>query len=254
MPTMKSLNTKVLVFASLLVLAVLGCVPAFSRQATSRQAEPTVRLEDNSDWWSLTKDDASDEPVEFQERELPRKNFQILGIDLDEGLLEHAKRKLGTAAIVERGDASTGRDQLCYVSKGEGPATYLIFETGEVNDAFYLFNGGAPWNGNDKCLAAKAVSSESSTASGLHLGLTPSQVIAILGRPTNRRKREMDYYVHARKKTSAAELKEWRKRQPELSDKEFMDDYEFYDLSVGIVLKFRKSRLTYISISKSATY
>lgn len=236
------------------VLAAFGCVPAFSQQVTSKPAQPTIRLEDNSDWWSLTKESASDEAIESQERELPSSNFRILGIDLDKGLKDRAMEKLGITTIVERGDASTGRYQLCYVSSDGTPKIYLIFETGEVNDAFYLFRGGTSWNGKDECSATKVVSSGLSTASGLHLGLTPSQVIAILGRPTNRRKGELGYAVHTRKKTSAAELKEWRKQQPELSDKEFKANYEFYDLSVGIVLKFVNSKLTYISISKSATY
>jgi hypothetical protein len=236
------------------VLAALGCAPAFSQQATSKQTQPTVHLGDNSDWWSLTKENASDEAIEFQERDLPRSNFRILEIDLGNGLLDRAMQKLGVATTVERGDASTGRHQLCYVSSGQALKTYVIFETGEVNDAFYLFKGGAPWNGEDECLATKLVSIRSSTASGLHLGLTPSQVVAILGRPTRRNKGELGYAVHARKKTSPAELKEWRKQQSQMSDREFTDNYEFYDLSVGIVLKFVNSKLTYISISKSATY
>ena len=236
------------------VLAALGCAPAFSQQATSKQTQPTVRLEDNSDWWSLTKENASDVAIVFQERDLPRSNFRILGIDLGTGLIDRAIQKLGVATTVERGDASTGRHQLCYVSSDETSKAYLIFETGEVNDAFYLFRGGTPWNGKDECSATKVVSSGLSTASGLHLGLTPSQVIAILGRPTNRRKGELGYAVHTRKKTPAAELNEWRKQQPQMSDKEFKVNYEFYDLSVGIVLKFVNSKLTYISISKLATY
>jgi hypothetical protein len=246
--------SKLLSSAFIVLLAAFGCVPAFSQQAMSKQTQPTVRLEDNSDWWSLTKENASDVAIEFQERDLPRSNFRILGIDLDKGLMDRAKEKLGVATIVERGDASTGRYQLCYMSSDDISKTYLIFETGEVNDAFYLFRGGTPWNGNDECSATKVVSSRLSTASGLHLGLTPSQVIAILGRPTNRRKGELGYAAHTRKKTSAAELNEWRKQQPQMSDKEFKANYEFYDLSVGIVLKFVNSKLTYISISKSATY
>ena len=253
MTTVHRTTPKFLAIVSFLVFAATGCVPAFSWQTTTKQPHSTVRLEDNSDWWSLTRENASDEAIEFQERDLPPSNFRILGIDLDKGLIDRAKEKLGVVTTVERGDASTGRDQLCYVSSDEVSKTYLIFERGEVNDAFYLFRGGTPWNGKDECSAKKVVSSGLSTASGLHLGLTPSQVIAILGRPTNRRKGELGYAVHTRKKTPAAELNEWRKQQPQMSDKEFKANYEFYDLSVGIVLKFVNSKLTYISISKSAT-
>jgi hypothetical protein len=254
MTTNKSISAKFLVFASILVHAVLGCVPAFSWQTTSKQPRSTIHLRDNSDWWSLIKDDPSDGAIKFQEREVPRSNFQILGIDLGERLLERATRKLGEVTTVERGDASTGRHQVCYVSSGESRNTYLIFETGEVNDTFYLFNDGDQWKGNEKCLTTKVVTSKSSTASGLQLGLAPDQVIAILGEPTIRRENELSYYLHTRKKTSEADLKRMRQQNREMSDKEFISNYGFYDLSAEIVLKFKDSKLAYLGVSKLETY
>jgi hypothetical protein len=248
----KDKHAKFLVFASILVLAPFGCLPTFSRQTTSKQPPPTIRLEDNSDWWSLK--DADAERITFQERELPRGNFQILGINLDESLFRSAVRKLGRATTVERGDASTGRDQLCYVSIGELTKTYLIFETGEVNDSFYLFSAGPEWNGDEKCVATKVVSSEASTTSGLHLGLTPSQVIAILGEPSIHRKDQLSYYLHARKKTSEADFKRVREQHREMSDKEFTDNYGFYDLTAMIVMRFKDSKLNYLGVSELQTY
>jgi hypothetical protein len=238
----------------ILVLGAFGCVPTFSSQTTSKREQPTIHLRDNSDWWSLTKDDPPDEAIKFQERELPHSNFQILGIDLDEGLMDRAMEKLGVATTVERGDASTGRHQLCYVSAGETANIYLIFETGEVKDSFYLFSGGTEWNGNEKCFATKNVSSKSSTGSGLILGLAPSEVIAILGEPSVHRKDELSYYLHTRKKTSHADLKRLRQEHREMSDKEFGGNYGFYDLSAEIVLKFKNSKLAYLAVSKIETY
>jgi hypothetical protein len=164
-----------LAIASFLVFAAIGCVSAFAWQTESKQPPSTVHLGDNSDWWSLTREDTDAEHITFQERELSRGNFQILGVSLDEGLLRRAEEKFGNATTVERGDASTGRAQLCYVSTGEVTSTYLIFETGEVNNTFYLFSAGPAWNGNDKCVATKVAIIGASTISGLHLGLTPSQ-------------------------------------------------------------------------------
>src|ERR1700686_984906 len=254
MTTVHRTTPKFFAILSFLVFGVIGCVPAFSWQTTSKQQQSTIHLRDNSDWWSLTKDGAPDEVIKFQERELPRGNFRILAIDLDEGLMDRAIGKLGVATTVERGDASTGRHQVCYVSVGETTNTYLIFETGEVNDAFYLFSGGTQWSGNEKCFATKNVTSKASTGSGLILGLAPPQVVALLGEPSIRRKDELSYYLHTRKKTSQADLKRLRQEHHEMSDKEFSDNYAFYDLTAEIVLKFKDSKLAYLAVSKLETY
>ncbi len=254
MITINRISAKFLVIASILFLAVFGCVPMFSKQTTTKQPQSTVRLEDNSDWWSLTRENADEERVTYQGRELSRSNFQILGISLDEDLFRRAVGKLGRATSVERGDASSGRHQLCYVSIGEATKTYLIFESGEVNDTFYLFSDGTVWNGNEKCSTTKVVSSKSSTGSGLQLGLAPSQVIAILGKPSSHRKDELGYYLHARKRTSEADLKRLRQQEREMSDKEFTDNYAFYDLTAVIVLKFKDSKLAYLAVSRLGTY
>jgi hypothetical protein len=248
------ISAKFLVIASILVLPIYGYVPTFSKQTTTKQPHSNVRLEDNSDWWSLTKENDDEERVTFQERELSRGNFQILGVSLDEDLFRRAVGKLGRATPVERGDASTGRRQLCYVSIGEATKTYLIFESGEVNGSFYLFSAGPAWNGNEKCVATKVVTSETSTTSGLHLGLTPSQVIVILGKPSSHSRDELSYYLHTRKKTSEAGLKRLRQQQREMSDKEFSDNYAFYDLTAVIVLKFKDSKLAYLVVSRLGTY
>lgn len=234
-------------------LAAVGCVPAFCWQTTSKQPHSTVHLGDNSDWWSLTREDTDAEHITFQERELSRGNFQIFGVHLEEGVFRHAQEKFGMARTVERGDASTARAQLCYVSIGEAN-TYLIFETGEVNNSFYLFNAGPAWNGSDKCIATKVAIMGASTISGLHLGLTPSDVIAILGKPSIRREDRLSYYLHARKKTSEADLKRIRQQHHEMSDKEFTDNYAFYDLTAMIVVRFKDSKLNYLAVSELETF
>ncbi len=245
---------KVFLFCTLCTFALTLLPKMNSSQTTVGQKQATVHLEDNSDWWSLTREDADAERITFQERELPRTNFQILGLNLDERLMDRAMGKLGVATAVERGDASTARHQLCYVSIGEVTNTYLIFETGEVNYTFYLFSRGSAWNGNEKCFATKALSSKSSTASRLRLGLAPDQVIAILGEPSIRRKDELSYYLHTRKKTSEADLERMRQQNHEMSDKEFISNYGFYDLTAQIVLKFKDSKLAYLAVSKLETY
>ena len=77
-----------------------------------------------------------------QSREPSPSNFQILGLNLDDDIFSEAAAKLGKAPVVERGDASTGRSQVCYISPEERGTVHLVFEKGEVNEVFYLFVGG----------------------------------------------------------------------------------------------------------------
>lgn len=152
--------------------------------AAAQQSGAEERIDNDSDWWSVLR--GPDENIKFQKREINGCNFQILGIALGEQLFPKAMAKFGKALTVSRGDASTGRDQLCYVSGSGKDKVYLIFETGEVNYTFYLFRDGEPWSGMDRCVASRLVSSQISTASGLHPGQTEPEVTAILGKPNSR--------------------------------------------------------------------
>lgn len=214
-----------------------------------------TRQEDNSDWWSSYSPSQPEEGMKVitQEREIAPSNFQVLGIALDEAMFGHAAAKLGEATDIERGDASTGRHQVCYVSAQGSEKVYLIFERGEVDFNFYLFTGGPSWHGFDFCVSSSLVSRSTSTASGLHLGLTPSQAIAILGQPSYRRPNELIYSLHMRKKLSPELRKALRRQHPELSDQEFTEEFGEYDLGVGADLRFVSSRLTYLTIGKSET-
>ncbi len=135
-----------------------------------RQNPRSSAYPDNSDWWSGLNSSGSDEVVNIQERELPPATFRILGIGLSEEMFRRTAAKLGKTQIIERGDASTGRSQACYVSSKGSPKTFLIFEQGEVDFGFYLFSDSRPWNGMDRCTPSAFVSDEISIASGLHLG------------------------------------------------------------------------------------
>jgi hypothetical protein len=214
------------------------------------QTTDTVRLHDNSDWWSETRNPDSDGDVKTEKRELARTNFQVLGINLGETMFSRAAAQFGKATTVERGDASTGRQQVCYASSGAQDRVHLIFEQGEVGYTLYVFADGPTWEGADRCFVSKAISRSLATASGLRLGMTPAQVIAILGKPTKWRENQLIYSFLVRKKTSPKDLKEARERNPDMSEKDFQANHGYYDLGTGVVAKFVNSRLTYLAVSK----
>src|SRR5215813_7121718 len=97
-------------FDTLFLLCLLGSLHSITQ--TARQ--PGYR-EDNSDWWSQLRSGSDSGNIPVLTKDSPASNFEILGVDLsDDDPLAQAMTKLGTAQLVERGDASTGREQICY--------------------------------------------------------------------------------------------------------------------------------------------
>lgn len=103
----------------LFFFADIFCLPTASwcQQQTLESQAQTFPRGNDSDWWSITKGSQSFEGAKEQNRQISDKHFQILGVELDEGLLEDAGGKLGRAMVIRRGDGGDSRAQLCYVSK-----------------------------------------------------------------------------------------------------------------------------------------
>src|SRR5215470_11045776 len=116
-------------FSTRHLLRVLSTIPILSGYffvvpATGQQR--AVRL-DSSDWWSYTRQEElpyqePTSPIHFQSREPAESNFQIAGIALDDPRHDFSiiRAKFGEATEVERGDAASGRNQICYVSTSSG--------------------------------------------------------------------------------------------------------------------------------------
>jgi hypothetical protein len=217
-----------------------------------------VRL-DSSDWWSYTRLEEApyrepQQPIHFQSREPAEKNFQIAGITL--GAPRHdfseIRSKFGEGIEVERGDAASGRNQICYMSASG--SVHLIFEFGEINSVLYLFEGGPKWNGSELCTRSNAVSANNSTTSGLRLGMGPEQVKNILGDPSIATPKKLVYYFDYKKKTTPETLAQLRKSSPDMSDEEFGRNFEYADGEAYIEARFASGKLNYLAISVSETY
>jgi hypothetical protein len=219
--------------------------------AATVQTVPPGYTRDNSDWWSLTR---TDDEVVPQEGDLQDSNFQILGFKLNDETFGKAKAKLGKATVVERGDASAGRSQICYSSPGKKSKTYLIFEKGEVNDAFYLFNVGPDWKGSEQCSESNLVTANLSTDSGLHLGQTSAQVRAVLGKPSFASDDKIVYFFSVEKKTPAADFETLKKQNPQMTQDELHRNYDSYTLGVYIQARFLSDKLVYLGVSKTESY
>jgi|SRR5579871_3277350 len=237
-----------------IILIILAVVTAIAMSATAQKADAQTTYSDSPEWWASASALTPELWNTAQHRDVLRSNFTILGVHLDDAVLEKAATRLGAAAIVASGDASTAQAEACYVSKPDEGNVHLVFARGEIDQRFTLFVGGPDWDTSTKCVATELISRNVTTASGIHLGQTPAQVVAILGRP-NKQTKDMLIYVFAlRKRTDPAKLRKGLKANTQMSDADFHANYDFYDWNASFVARFVDSRLVYFSAATQESY
>lgn len=210
--------------------------------------------------------DDSGRRVRVQNREVAGTNFQISGVDLafKGEFFPQTFTLMGKFNTVASGDAASSLEEACYRSEGENDHTYLIFGEGEVDRSFTLSSDSSVWKWKTPCMRSQKVSRDLATVSGLHLGMTQEQVIAILGLPTSHRRNVEDgrddfaYELDAKKRMTSRELAPYLqdalKLHPNLNQKTWIENYGYYDLSVSIRAKFRNDSLTYLMVLWSEQY
>ena len=214
----------------------------------SLAAAQTVRLEDSSDWWSISSGNLQLPNSQGGKEEIGTENFEIFGARLGEHSFEDLAAKLGTVTVIARGDGETGRHQACYVFSNSTSTTHLILESSEEGWLFYLFSAGSEWKGSQYC-ATVAEMSSISTQSGLRLGITVRQLEKILGKPDVVHGDTVFYSRAFQRKLSRAQFERQRKQYPKvLTDKEAHEKLDYYAVDQYIVAKFAKSRLAYLAV------
>lgn len=212
-----------------------------------------MRLRDQTDWWSISNESFRQANVKAKNENIVAGTFEIAGVDLGSDQFRKLATKMGKAPIIERGDASTGRQQVCYIA-ADGPVKiYLIFEFGEDDSAFYLFSDGGDWIGQRLCVRIRQVSMSLGTSSGLRLGLTRAEVEAILGKADAAFGDRSVYSREVQKKTTPAEFEKLREEYPEpLSDKVAHEEFDFHPIDMYVEARFGKSGMSYPAVSQSS--
>jgi hypothetical protein len=216
---------------------------------------PDNYIPDSSDWWSLIRrEGVPDELVQIKEgnKKIYDANFEIAGVALGDNQFKELAKKFGKADEITRGDAASGRNQVCYESLEGSPTVRLIFEFGEGEAAnFYLFEGGKSWNGSKSCLKSKLITKNLETRSGLRLGLNRPKVEAILGPPDAVRGDRIIYSRITRRRTTQKEFEEMRKYYPgKLNDQDAHEYFDFIEEHSFIEIHFENSRLIYLAASR----
>jgi hypothetical protein len=223
------------------------------------QEKPQIAPAQKSD--SFAEDD-NGRKIRVQHGELAKQNFQIAGIDLAHfgGPLKQAARILGPVETRATGDAASADERACYRPENKNDNTRLYFHEGEVAFWFVLSSGTPASERGDLCRPTSRVTGDTATSSGLHLGQTEEQVIAILGLPTRRSHNAktgsdfMAYEFETKKKVSDQEVALAHKRYPLLNEEQLMEsDYGYYDLEESIEATFSGNVLTKLRVNQVAT-
>ncbi|HWH58933.1 MAG TPA: hypothetical protein VN682_14985 [Terriglobales bacterium] len=220
----------------------------------SQDTNTTVRLADRTDWWSVLNENFEWPNNKPKGDELAAANFEIAGLNLEgDTPFRNLREKLGWTISALRSKGNNGREQFCYVF-GQNPSVRLVFEHGESNESFYLFTEGQPWNGQALCAGSTQLKPSLRTKSGLGLGISPTEVEQVLGKPDFSFPNRFIYYRDIEKHTPDDKLAQLRSEHSDLTDKEFHDSYDSYDLELYIEVRFTDGKLTYLAVSKGESY
>ncbi len=235
-------------------LAALIFIFSVASLVAAQDTRNTVRLADRTDWWSVLNENfewPNDKP---KGDEFSSANFEIAGIDLEKDEpFRHLRDGLGRAVSAIRSKGNNGREQICYTSS-RGATVRLIFENGETNQAFYLFFDGQPWNGQALCAESAQVTAALRTKSGLGLGISPTEVEQVLGKPDFSTPNRFVYYRDIERHTPQDKLSQLRTEHSDLADQEFHDSYDSYDLELYIEVRFTEGKVTYLAVSRGENY
>ena len=220
----------------------------------AQDTSSSVRLGDRSDWWSVLNENFEWPNNKAKGDELAPANFEIAGVNLEaDAPFRNLRERFGWAISAIRSKGNNAREQFCYVF-GQSASGRLVFEHGESNQSFYLFNEGQPWNGQALCAGSTQLTPALRTKSGLGLGISPAQVEQVLGKPDFTSPNRFVYYRDIEKHTPDDKLAQLRTEHSDLADKDFHDNYDSYDLELYIEVRFTDGKLTYLAVSKGESY
>jgi hypothetical protein len=119
---------------------------------------------------------------------LSRSHLELMGFTLEKSTLADVDRKLGPSSPGSCSREADASKMICYVSDG-ADKTRVTFESGpsggwSVLDGFKVVSGKVSPKCNLKCKITRALGSTAHTSGGLKLGLTKSELLSLLGKPT----------------------------------------------------------------------
>jgi hypothetical protein len=80
-------------------------------------------------------------------------------------------------------------------------------------------------------------------------------VEAVLGKPSTTSPDKLTYDLEVKKRTPESKLEKLRRQEGAgMSEKDFLQSFEFYYVSSSVVAKFKAAKLVYLGVTISETY
>jgi len=189
-----------------------------------------------------------------KKEELDKAHKTLLDLELGVSSLNDIKRTLGDAVVHVSEDIHEP-DTLCYSSQKEHDDTIVIVESGpscgpsrEFVGFIIASEGAIDPEYIGECKPSSLVDRNASTESGIKLGISPDQLIGMLGPPTSVDGNTFSYSYEVQKRMSDEEI--------EKVSAEFKtpDPYPYFDLSAWIEAEFSSEKLIRFSVYEVDSY
>lgn len=169
---------------------------------------------------------------------LDSKNFEVLGIRLGDSEIGDVERILGSAPVRQATHIEEGSS--CYASRAND-RTVLEFDNWLTNVVEFRFYQGSTQS-LSQCAKSSLVSNSLSTASGLRLGMSRSEVLALLGPPSKMQGDDLIYEFSYDRPPTPEEVKRFNANFS--APPALINIYEKLDLEV------RKSKLIRVDAAR----
>jgi hypothetical protein len=210
-------------------------------------------LQDASDWWSVLNEFHSRTVLKLR-LPTPGAHLKILGVGIGENQFQELAELLGEAPVISRGETDSSRNQVCYMSTDENERVYVTFEEGPVSHAFYLFRSRKPWAGAEYCVATKEISPGLEADSGVHLGQSQREVLAILGPPSLIDEDRLVFNRGTLEHTPADQLQEFQRRMPGLTEQQVKELFGTFNRTVFMEARFLDRKLSYLAVAEMSQF
>jgi hypothetical protein len=226
----------------------------FSMLALVAGSQPTHHnLQDASDWWSVLNEFHSRTVLKLR-LPTPGAHLKILGVGIGENQFQELTERLGEAPVISRGETDSSRSQVCYMSTDENERVYVTFEEGPVSHAFYLFRSRKPWAGAEYCVATREISPDLEAGSGVHLGQSQREVLAILGPPSLIDEDRLVFNRGTLEHTPADQLQEFHQRMPGLTEQQVKELFGTFNRTVFMEARFLDRKLSYLAVAEMSQF
>jgi hypothetical protein len=179
-------------------------------------------------------------------------DLSILGVAIGKSSLTDVQSKLGKAGLIRVSKEEESDVSICYVSPTDG--TVLAFYSGAMGGWkdltwFALWSREAAFPQAAECTTSKLVSRSLSTASGLKLDISRTEMETLAGKPTKSGIAAMKYDYLCRRKITDEEIKRFKAN----NNWDVTND-PYFDRMSWIEAHFKESKVVRIDIGEIESY